>query len=211
MGGEPVLVGLAVALILLERSRHTFKSRRELFDVLNPAGKGFVSYLIESLPIVIYTVSVLFCLSLYFYSYPNLLSSNMMRVVGISLFVFGMALRRWAVRALGPSWTVYVAPPSEQESLVTSIGPYKYLRHPYYFGSTVEFFGLLAFLSGLGIAVIIAMIQLAAYAVRARTEEQHLVSKFGTEYTAYRNRVSGFLPKPDTSQRDVGDRAMMQK
>jgi len=206
---EPALVGLAVALILLERSRHTFKSRREFFDVLNPAGKKLGSYLVETIPIFIYTVSILLCLSLYFYRYPSLLSSKMARTLGILLFVCGMGLRRWAIRALGPGWTVYIAPPSRQSPLVTSVGPYKYFRHPYYFGSTVEFFGLLTFLSGLGIASVITAIQLAAYAARARMEEQHLVSQFDAEYTAYRSRVGGFLPKP---RRDSGARTMtMQK
>ncbi len=212
MTGEPVLVGLVVALILLERSRHTFKSKREFLDVLNPAGKRLGSYLIETIPIFIYAVSVLLCLSLYFYRYPSLLSNKMARTLGILLFVCGMGLRRWAIRALGPSWTVYVALPSHPAPLVTSAGPYKYLRHPYYFGSTVEFFGLLTFLSGLGIASIVTAIQLAAYAVRARMEEHHLVSQFDAEYTAYRSKVSGFLPKPEASRRDGGVRTMtMQK
>lgn len=212
MTGEPVLVVLAVALILLERSRHTFKSKSEFLDVLNPTGKRFGSYLIETVPIFIYAVSVLLCLSLYFYRYPSLLSSKMARMLGIFLFVCGMGLRRWAIRALGSSWTVYVAAQSRQGPLVTSAGPYKYLRHPYYLGSTVEFFGLLTFLSGLGIASVITAIQLTAYAVRARMEERYLVSQFGAEYAAYKNRVSGFLPKPATSWRDDGARTMtMQK
>lgn len=208
MTGEPVLVGLAVALILLERSRHTFKSRHEFFDVLNPAGKKLGSYLIETIPIFIYTVSVLFCLFLYFYRYPSLLSGKMARTLGLLLFVCGVGLRRWAIRALGPRWTVYVAPLSRQGSLITSAGPYKYLRHPYYFGSTVEFFGLLTFLSGFGIASIITAIQLAAYAARARMEEQQLGAQFDAEYTAYRSRVSGFLPKP---RRDSGARTMTMR
>ncbi len=205
---EPILVGLVVALILFERSRHTFKSRREFLDVLNPTGKRLGTYLIETAPIFIYTVSVLICLFLYFYRYPDVLSGKVTRAFGILLFVCGMGLRRWAIRALGPSWTVYVAPPSHPDSLVTSAGPYKYLRHPYYLGSTAEFFGLLMFLVGLGIASVITAIQLVAYTVRARAEEQQLLSKFNTEYAMYRNRVGGFLPKLEAGRHGGGCRAM---
>ena len=130
MAREPVLVSLAVALILLERSRHTFKSRREFLDVLNPAGEKLGSYLVYTIPIFVYTVSVLLCLSLYFYRYPVSLSGEMARTLGLLSFVCGMGLRRWAIRALGTSWTVYVAPPSCQRSLVTSAHPHSHLIKP---------------------------------------------------------------------------------
>jgi methyltransferase len=51
-------------------------------------------------------------------------------VAGSILFILAKALKWWAIRSLGPSWTfrVIVVPGSD---LVTS-GPYRFLRHPNY-------------------------------------------------------------------------------
>jgi methyltransferase len=69
----------------------------------------------------------------------------------LGVFLAGLLLRRWAIRTLGPRWTVKVM--TLPEPLVNA-GPYRWLRHPNYLGVALEIAALPlvhgAFLTALG-------------------------------------------------------------
>ena len=72
----------------------------------------------------------------------------MIRLVGLSVFLVGLGLRRWALRELRKAGIVtllQLAVPAVPR-FYTSRGPYRFLRHPCYLGSYLV-------LAGLGLAI----------------------------------------------------------
>jgi len=184
---------LFIISILIERSKNTFNPQKEFWQILNPRKKQFLNYLIETVPIFFYSFLILISFLIYlknpqaFYSHP----SNI-KIMGLLLFISGMYIRRNAVHSLGCSWTVFVAPKADQ--LITDNGLYRYLRHPYYVGSSLEFFGLLVFMWGLTIAVIPGLIQGFGYYLRSRREDDLLEKKFPENFKSYRKKVPAYFP-----------------
>ena len=97
---------------------------------------------------------------------------NDMFALGISVFVFGKAIKYWAIATLGSRWTFRVlVPPSS--SLITH-GPYRYMRHPNYLGVIGELVGL-ALAAGATISGTLAVVLFAILiAFRIRVEERAL-------------------------------------
>ena len=113
------------------------------------------------------------------------------RWIGAVLFAAGGALRLWPVFVLGYRFSGLVAIQPEH-TLVTS-GIYGVIRHPSYLGLLVNSLGWgLAFRSGAGVLLTLAMIPVLL--ARIRAEEALLQEQFGDEYRAYCARTSRLLP-----------------
>ncbi|HEX3612296.1 MAG TPA: isoprenylcysteine carboxylmethyltransferase family protein [Sporichthyaceae bacterium] len=113
-----------------------------------------------------------------------------MRVIGVMLFVSGLALAVWARLNLGRNWGMPMTLKDEPE-LVTS-GPYRSIRHPIYTGI------LLATL-GTAVAVnldwFLLLMLLCAYFVHSAViEERLMTSQFPSVYPAYRDRTKMLVP-----------------
>ena len=73
-------------------------------------------------------------------------------------------------------------------------GPYQYVRNPMYSGIVVVG-------ASLGLALGTWLVPLAAAAMfsilarRTRTEEAHLIARFGDQYRTYMTRVGRFFPR----------------
>jgi len=61
-------------------------------------------------------------------------------LIGLAVIILGMALRRWAVLALGQFFTVQVQVRSGQT--VVDTGPYRFVRHPSYTAIIMSFVGI---------------------------------------------------------------------
>jgi protein-S-isoprenylcysteine O-methyltransferase Ste14 len=81
----------------------------------------------------------------------------------------------------------------EKTSQLVTVGPYRYIRHPFYssllFLALGAFFKQLSWLGGLLIAL--AVIMLVA---TAKTEEAENIAYFGEEYRAYMGQTKMFMP-----------------
>jgi len=113
-------------------------------------------------------------------------------VAGVVLMWLGIALRQWAVLALGTYFTVLVQVRSRQK--VVDAGPYRWVRHPSYTG-------LLLTLAGLGVALsnwlsVTALVVLptAGVVVRIRVEEAALLSALGSRYRQYAEQRRRLVP-----------------
>lgn len=120
-----------------------------------------------------------------------IIDGDVVRWVGVALFVAGGTLRIWPVFVLGRRFSGLVAiQPGHR--LVTG-GVYGLVRHPSYLGLLVNSLGWgLAFRSGVG--VLLTALLIPPLLVRIRAEELLLRSQFGSEYDAYRRRTSRLLP-----------------
>ena len=96
-----------------------------------------------------------------------------------------------AVGAGGEAVRIWAAGHLEKGREVTRSGPYRWTRHPLYAGSSIMGAGLaIASRSILVSALVLAYLAITITAA-IRTEEAHLTEKFGSEYHAYRQGISG--------------------
>jgi protein-S-isoprenylcysteine O-methyltransferase Ste14 len=114
------------------------------------------------------------------------------RAAGLIAIWLGLAIRVWAIAALGRAFrtTVEVDP----GQAVVSSGPYRWVRHPSYSG-------LLLIVTGCGLAAgnwlalaVCAMLPLAALLWRIHVEEAELTRVLGDRYRAYQARTRRLIP-----------------
>ncbi len=119
------------------------------------------------------------------------LDGDMIRWLGVVLFIAGGVLRIWPVFVLGRRFSGLVAiQPGHR--LVTT-GVYGVIRHPSYLGLLVNSLGwALAFRSGVG--VLLTALVIPPLLARIGAEERLLRTEFGAEYDAYRSRTSRLIP-----------------
>ena len=94
-------------------------------------------------------------------------------VVGGLVACAGEALRIWAAGHLNKSREV------------TASGPYQWLSHPLYVGSTVMAVGLALASRSVTVAVIVGLYVGVTFTAAVRTEERALREKFGDTYDRY--------------------------
>lgn len=112
------------------------------------------------------------------------------QVVGVVLFVAGLALAVWARIYLGRNWGMPMSERAEPE-LVTS-GPYRFVRHPIYSGILLAVLG-----SALSTTLfwLAALVLLGAYFIySARVEEQTMTRSFPSQYPSYKARTKMLIP-----------------
>jgi protein-S-isoprenylcysteine O-methyltransferase Ste14 len=114
------------------------------------------------------------------------------RAAGVIVMWLGLALRVWAVAALGRAFrtTVEVDP----GQAVVAVGPYRRVRHPSYSGLLLIVIGCgLASGNWLALAVC-AVLPLAALVRRIHVEEAELVRVLGDRYRAYQAQTKRLIP-----------------
>ncbi len=88
------------------------------------------------------------------------------------VFVLGQSLRGWAIRTLGPFWTVrvWVVP----GTVPVTRGPYRFLRHPNYAGVALELLAGPLLFGAWRTALLASLANVVILAVRIRVEERAL-------------------------------------
>ncbi|HLZ62850.1 MAG TPA: isoprenylcysteine carboxylmethyltransferase family protein [Ktedonosporobacter sp.] len=112
--------------------------------------------------------------------------------VGIALMLSGLLLRIWAARTLGEFYTRTLVVDTHQ--VLVEEGPYRWLRHPGYFGDIVLWLGAGLASGNILVLVAIAAIVLPAYIYRINVEEVMLHQRFGTNFDQYTKRRKKVIP-----------------
>jgi protein-S-isoprenylcysteine O-methyltransferase Ste14 len=113
----------------------------------------------------------------------------LLSAVGAVIIVLGLALRFWAAGYLGRAGRNFDA------SRLVTTGPYRYFRHPLYFGNFLLVIGALAILhAGWRLTSLTLVLFIFEYSAIAMAEEHHLARVLGEPYLHYRGSVSPFLP-----------------
>src|SRR6185295_285542 len=99
-------------------------------------------------------------------------------VVGMSIAAVGEAIRIWAAGHLHKSREV------------TASGPYRFVGHPLYVGSSVMGVGLAIACSSLVVAALIALYLVTTLTAAVKSEEAYLRRTFGEQYDLYRSGVA---------------------
>jgi len=100
--------------------------------------------------------------------------TNRSVAIGISIAIVGEALRVWAAGHL------------EKGREITRTGPYRWVRHPLYLGSTIMGVGFMIAAQGVAVSVVVAVYLALTLSAAMRTEEATLDARFAGEYSAYR-------------------------
>jgi protein-S-isoprenylcysteine O-methyltransferase Ste14 len=97
--------------------------------------------------------------------------------IGLSISAVGEAIRVWAAGHLNKSREV------------TSSGPYRWVAHPLYVGSSVMGAGLAIACGSVPVAVVIAVYLVTTLTAAIKSEEAFLRRTFGEQYDLYRAGV----------------------
>ncbi|WP_053226304.1 methyltransferase family protein [Solirubrobacter soli] len=120
-------------------------------------------------------------------------SAQPARTAGVVVMWLGLALRVWAIAALGTRFRTTVEVDADQTVITT--GPYRWIRHPSYAG-------LLLIVGGLGLALgtwlsfaAAVLIPLPALVWRMRVEEAELNRVLGDAYATYQAGTARLIPR----------------
>lgn len=112
--------------------------------------------------------------------------------VGLLLMWTGLAIRIWAVLALGASFRTTVEVDAGQRLVDT--GPYRFVRHPSYTGILLLAIGYGVTLNSWLSLAILLVVPLATTLRRISVEEATMADVLGDPYRAYRRRTKRLLP-----------------
>ena len=112
--------------------------------------------------------------------------------IGLLLMIGGFLFRWNAMRVLDRYFTHRVTIVNDHQ-LITA-GPYRYLRHPAYFGQIVLMLGFGIALTDATSVAVAVIPMLIALAVRIRIEERALLGHFGDAYARYCARTRRLIP-----------------
>jgi protein-S-isoprenylcysteine O-methyltransferase Ste14 len=123
----------------------------------------------------------------------------------------GSLLFGGVLAALGEGLRVWAAGHLNKSREVTMSGPYRWLAHPLYVGSSIMGAGL-AVASANVVAAVLVMIYLSAAVTAAvRSEEAFLRRTFGEQYERYRAASAGLTATGDKGRRFSVARAMANR
>jgi protein-S-isoprenylcysteine O-methyltransferase Ste14 len=124
---------------------------------------------------------------------PTLRMPEPLRMAGVVVMWLGLALRVWAIVALGGAFRTTVE--VEPGQAVVSTGPYRWIRHPSYMG-------LLLIVAGFGAALgdwlsltACVVLPLPAIVWRIHVEETELNRVLGEAYRTYQSDRARLIPR----------------
>lgn len=107
-------------------------------------------------------------------------------VLGILIFIFGIFMISWGIYTL--TFAVFIP----GNKLIIA-GPYKFVRHPMYFGGITGAFGL-ALWAGTIPGAVYSLLLAVVLSHISDAEENDLIARFGNEYLEYRKKVRKLFP-----------------
>lgn len=114
--------------------------------------------------------------------------------VGIAVAVAGEGIRIWAAGHL------------EKSREVTRSGPYRFMRHPLYVGSSVMAAGIVIAAGSVVVAVVAAIYMVSTITAAVRTEEAFLRRAFGDTYDMYRSSTAEPMTRRFSVERALRNR-----
>jgi protein-S-isoprenylcysteine O-methyltransferase Ste14 len=114
-----------------------------------------------------------------------------LRWAGVAVWAAAAALLAWTFHHLGRNLTDTVVTRRDHQ-LITG-GPYRYVRNPFYDSAALLTLSI-SLIAANWFILVSGTIVFVLLVVRTRTEEAHLIARFGDDYRAYMQRTGRFLP-----------------
>ena len=144
---------------------------------------------------IVWTVYITQALAVveYAFNYTDFLEwFTLYQYLFLSLSVFGLIFRTWAVLTLGQYFSMYIELQKDHQ-LITR-GPYRFLRHPSYTGAFLTYFSNILFLESWFSAIVSLSFLLWAFHRRIQFEELCLHEQFGEEYDDFCKKRWKLIP-----------------
>jgi protein-S-isoprenylcysteine O-methyltransferase Ste14 len=133
---------------------------------------------------------VLLLLRLKFFKRHAVTHDPWLQVIGLVIFVLGLALAVWARVYLGRNWGMPMSEKADPELVTT--GPYRTVRHPIYSGIILAMIGTTVAVS---LYWLIAVVVLGAYFLYSATrEERYMAKRFPDTYPHYKQSTKMLIP-----------------
>ena len=122
-------------------------------------------------------------------------SAFVLDVIGLVIYLTGIAITLWARRTLGRNWGISTSLQVKllDDHQLIQTGPYAYVRHPMYFGWWSSMLGL-TLLYPVYAVLLMFFFSMISFSNRARREEAALAGKFGETWVEYRKRTKFIIP-----------------
>ncbi len=114
--------------------------------------------------------------------------------IGLVVAMAGEGLRLWASGHI------------DKGREITRSGPYRFVRHPLYLGSTVIGLGFIMAAQSVAVAVLVLVYLGATLVAAMRTEEASLDARFAGEYSKYREGRAAAVERPFSVARVLANR-----
>jgi protein-S-isoprenylcysteine O-methyltransferase Ste14 len=114
------------------------------------------------------------------------------RWVGVAGLSAALIWLIWMFRSLGRNLTDTVV--VRRDAHLVDYGPHSYVRNPMYTGVLAAGFSL-GLALGTWVTPLAVGLVFTLLALRTRTEEKHLIDRFGDQYRDYMKRVGRFVPR----------------
>jgi protein-S-isoprenylcysteine O-methyltransferase Ste14 len=113
-----------------------------------------------------------------------------LQVIGLVIFLLGLALAVWARVYLGRNWGMPMSEKADPELVTT--GPYSTVRHPIYSGIILAMIGTTVAVS---LYWLVAVVLLGAYFIySAVMEERYMAGRFPDAYPKYKQSTKMLIP-----------------
>ncbi len=113
-------------------------------------------------------------------------------LTGVTLFVFGGALRFWSIRTLGHFFTLTLQVNPEQR--VVRSGPYRRLRHPSYLGGELALLGIGLTCGNAFAAIAMVLPMVIAHVRRISIEERMMEHSMGEPWREHARQTWRLIP-----------------
>ena len=113
-----------------------------------------------------------------------------LEVIGLAVFLSGLALAVWARVYLGRNWGMPMSQKVDPELVTT--GPYRKVRHPIYSGIILAMIGTTIAVS---LYWLVAVVVLGGYFIYSATvEERYMAERFPDTYLEYKRSTKMLIP-----------------
>jgi protein-S-isoprenylcysteine O-methyltransferase Ste14 len=112
--------------------------------------------------------------------------------VGIAIMISGIVFRQYAISILGKFFTSTIQIKKDHELIQT--GPYRYLRHPSYFGILIMSLGLGIAMANWISLILCMVLPTIGLMQRIQFEEKELEQYFGRQYQDYKKNTRCIIP-----------------
>jgi len=126
--------------------------------------------------------------------------NEIISAAGLAIFLAGFFLRKWAIRELGPFWSINIEMRSSHV-LVTK-GPYVFCRHPNYLAILLELIGFCLVFNAFYTLIFSAAIYVLILLARIKIEEKELIGKFDNGYKSYCKETPLLFPRLRPTRKD---------
>ncbi|WP_064091530.1 methyltransferase family protein [Rossellomorea aquimaris] len=113
-------------------------------------------------------------------------------LTGLVITLSGVIFRHYSIYILGEFFNGNIR--IKENHRLIKAGPYKYFRHPSYFGSVIAYLGIGLSMNNIYSLFIFPLGIIFIYMYRTKVEEEILLQTFSNEYKHYKENTWGFIP-----------------